>query len=415
MNDSIDQLIQVRFDALADPIDGRDWNEVLARARSGAITRRRRPPRRLAVAAAVATVVAASTAVAFGWPGRVVDFFQSPPAPQSVEHFFDTFNVAVPQGMSHATLGQAREVMTASFDANDIPPTNHPTEHTLYVAPRAGGGFCFLWTEAGGGCADPEDATAATTNPGARALGVDWFQGDYATVTDGYVRGDAQTVEARFADGTSVTLPVTWVSAPIDAGFFAYVVPSSHWTTSDALSSVVALDANGNVVGKDDIGVTKPLDQDVMQTLPDGTKYSLARRAQAAQATEPFDFNTTTGGHAYLWVMPRTGGGSCYLESTGAGGGFGCASPQELQQLPAINGGLQSNGVYFAQVKPGIAVVELRFADGASQRLTAVDGFVLGEVSPAGSTVVSAAALDQNGETVYTERLPQQYHRIIGG
>ena len=59
--------------------------------------------------------------------------------------------------------------------------------------------------------------------------------------------------------------------------------------------------------------MTKPLDQDVLQTLPDGTKYSLPRRAQAAQAREPFSFRTTSGGHAYLWVMPRTGGGSCYL------------------------------------------------------------------------------------------------------
>ena len=120
--------------------------------------------------------------------------------------------------------------MTATFDANNSPPTN-PTEHTLYVAPRTAGGFCFLWTDYGGGCADPEDAAAATTDPEARPLGVEWLAGDYATFTDGYVRGDAQTVEARFADGTSVTVPVTWVSAPIDAGFFAYVVPPAHQTT----------------------------------------------------------------------------------------------------------------------------------------------------------------------------------------
>ena len=159
---------------------------------------------------------------------------------------------------------------------------------------------------------------------------------DYATFTGGYVRGDVQTVQARYADGTKVTLPVIWVSAPINAGFFAYVVPSSHLTTSDALSSVVALDANGNIIGQDSIAATKPLDRSVLQTLPDGTKYSLPRRAQAAHAREVVNFHTATGSHVYLWVMRRAGGGHCYLYSSGAGGGFGCISPSEAADMPAI-------------------------------------------------------------------------------
>jgi hypothetical protein len=405
MTETTDQLIQARFDAVANAADG-DWSDVLTRAHRRAAPRRRQSTVRLALAAAVVVVALATSAVAVGWPGAVVDFFQAPPAPQSVAHFFDTFNADVPSNMNpNATVGEPREVMTATFDANSIPPANDPTTHTLYVAPRTEGGFCFLWTDYGGGCADPQDAAAATTSPGARVLGVEWLAGDYATFVDGYVRGDAQTVEARFADGTSVTLPVTRVSAPIDAGFFAYNVPSSHWTTSDALASLVALDANGNVVGQDDIGVTGPLDQDVMQTLPDGTKYSLPRRAQAALATEPFNFDTADGGHAYLWVMPRTGGGSCYLFGTGAGGGFGCPAPDQLASEPAINGDEYGNGIYFAEVKPGIAALELEFTGGGSQRLNVVDGFVLGEISPAGSTLSAVVALDQSGNTVFTQRL----------
>jgi hypothetical protein len=417
MTETIDQLIQARFDAVANQVDDSAWSDVLARSRSAQPRRRKARgrrsalPVRLALAGGVLVVALVASAVALGWAGTVVDFFKARPAPESVKQFFDAHKTVLPRGLNPNTkLGRPRMVMTATFDANNSAPTN-PAQHTLYVAPTETGGFCYLWTDYGGSCADAEDASAATTNPGARPLGVEWLAGDYATFTDGYVRGDVQTVEARYADGTSVTLPVTWVSAPINAGFFAYVVPSVHQTTSDALSSVVALDANGNVIGQDNNGVTKPLDESVLQTLPDGTKYSLPRRADAAQATEPFNFDSATGGHAYLWVMPRTGGGSCYLYSSGSGGGQGCISQQELQQLPPVNGGLDANSnVYFAQVQPDVATVELRYADGTSQRLTPVDGFVLaavtsGQANAAGTPPVAAVGLDQNGKVIGTQQL----------
>ena len=417
MTETIDQLIQARFDRVANQVNDSEWQDVLARARPIQPTRRKvrarwsGPPMRFALAGAVAVAALAASAVAFGWPGTVVDFLKARPAPESINQFFDAHNAALPRGLNPNTkLGQPREVMTATFDAYNSPPTN-PTLHTLYVAPTETGGFCYLWTDYGGGCADAENAAAATTDPGARPLGVEWLAGDYATFTDGYVRGDAQTVQARFADGTKVTLPVTWVSAPINAGFFAYVVPSAHQTTSDALMSVVGLDANGNVIGQDNIGVTKPLDQSVLQTLPDGTKIDLPRRAQAAQAREIINSHLTKGSHAYLWVMPRTGGGSCYLFSYGAGGGQGCTSPYWLSREPTVNGGVYGNGsFYFAQVKPSIAAVELRFRNGQSERLTPVDGFVAMAITPGSaksgtSRLVSTVGLDRNGNVLTTQDL----------
>jgi hypothetical protein len=394
MTETIDQLIQARFDAVADQIDARDWGDVLARARRARPARRRRMPIRFALAGAVAVSALAASAAAFGWPGNVVDFFKARPAPESVKAFFAAHNVGLPRGVDPATqVGEPREVMTATFDADNLPARN-PTLHTLYVAPRTDGGFCFLWTEYGGGCADAEDASAAKTDPAARPLGVDWLANDYAGFTDGWARGDVRTVEARFADGRSVAIPVTWVSAPIDAGFFAYVVPSAHQTTADALSSVVGLDANGNVIGRGDIGVTPPLDRDVLQTMPDGTKYSLPRRAQASHARE-----VVRGSGLYLWVMPRTGGGTCYLYGTGDGGGQGCTSPYWLSHEPAVNGSLRGSA-YFAQVKPSVASVELRFANGTSERVTPSDGFVLAAIAPGRGRLRSAVGLDRNGKVL---------------
>jgi hypothetical protein len=418
MTETIDQLIQARFDAIANPLHDANWNDVLARA--GRVDRRRRGPARIALAAAVVVVAATITAVALGWPGTVIDFFKAPPAPESVKAFFAGHNSPFPSGVNPETrLGQPRQVMTATFDANHLPPT-HPTLHTLYVAPRTGGGFCFVWTMDGGSCADPEDPVKARTDPAARPTGLTWLENDYVGVVDGWVRGDAKTVVAHFADGTTATIPITWVSAPVDAGFFAYVVPPAHLTRADALTAIVALDADGTVVSRQPFELTKPLDEDVLQTLPDGTKYSLPRRAQAARAREPFSFRTTSGAHAYLWVMPRTGGGSCYLFGTGAGGGFGCWTPRELSQIPAINGGVYGNGsFYFAQVRSGIARVELRYANGRIERLTPVDGYLLHQIPPAyrkaDARLVATVGLSRSGRRVFTQRLETRFRCVTPG
>lgn len=394
MTETIDQLIQARFDAVARSNDDASWGDVLARA--GNVGRPRRAPARIALAVAAVVLAATVTAVALGVPGRVVDFFKAPPAPQSVKAFFRGHNAAVPRGVNPmAGLGQPRKIMTATFDANHLPP-RRATLQTLYVASRTDGGFCFIWTGLGGSCADPEDPAKAGTDPAARPVGLDWLENDYAGFVDGWARGDAKTIEAQFADGTTTAIPVTWVSAPISAGFFAYVVPPSHLNRDDPLTAVVALDAAGKLVSRQPFALTKPLDEDVMQTLPNGRKLGLPRRAQAARAHELFSFHTSNG-RAYLWVMPRTGGGVCFLYDTGDGGGEGCPSRYWLSHLQAINGGA-INGVYFAQVKPNVATVELRFNNGRRERITPIDGFVLHRVP---SAPVSVVGLSRSGKAVF--------------
>src|SRR5207244_1089799 len=127
MTETIDQLIQTRFDRVASTLADGDWGDVLARAGKPG---RRQAPIRIALAAAVAAIAATATAVAFGWPQTVVDFFDAPPAPSSVNAFFGAYNLATPGGVNPETkLGQAREIMTATFDANHLRPT-HPTPHT---------------------------------------------------------------------------------------------------------------------------------------------------------------------------------------------------------------------------------------------------------------------------------------------
>jgi hypothetical protein len=407
MTETIERLIQARFKAVANPIDDGDWSDVLARM-AGRRARLAPVPRRAALVAAAAVLALVVAAVGFGWPQTFIDFFRSPPAPTNVKNWFGAENVSAPPGMSPGTIpGQARKIATATFDVNHLHAL-HPTTHTLYVAPRKGGGFCYLWTDASGGCLP---ATPPSNLKSMGPLGLDWFgsDGNYVVLASGWVRaGATKSVEARFADGTTATIPVTWVSAPVNAGFLVYPVPAAHRTRADALASVVALDANGNVIGRQEFPLTKPLDEDVLQTLPDGTKFSLPRRAQAARAHKIVSFRATDGSQVYLWVMPRTGGGVCYLYDQGQG----CLDPRFEPQMPTLNGGPQggagSRVLFFEQTKPDVAAIELRYQNGQSERLTPIDGFVLTEITPAhyrrGTRPAAAVALDRSGEAIYTQR-----------
>ena len=419
MTETIDQVIQARFDAVANPINDGNWDDVLARSLDGESAasrssiwrthRWRQVSTRVALVTAVVALVAVVTAVAFGWPQTITDFFTSPPAPAKVKNFFGAQNVSAPTGMNpQAIPGQTRKIATASFDADHFRPT-HPTIHTLYVAPTKEGGFCWLWTKASAGCL-PAAGTSKSKAMG--PVNLTWFSNDYPLITLGWIRtGAAKKVEAHFADGTIETIPVTWISAPINAGFLTYTVPPAHRNRADALKSVVALDGNGNVVGSQDFHLTRPVDQDVPQTLPDGTKVSLSRRAQAARARKIISFRATDGSKVYLWVMPRTGGGDCYLFNQGQG----CKIPRFVKQEPVFNAGLSGAATRIllsGHAKQQVATVELRYQNGESERLTPIEGFVLHEITPAhykrGTRLVAAVAFDRNGKAIYTEQFHPQ-------
>jgi hypothetical protein len=48
-----------------------------------------------------------------------------------------------------------------------------------------------------------------------------------------------------------VQVPIVWVSAPIDAGFFLYEVPRAHWQAGHRLSELVLEDVNGKELARD--------------------------------------------------------------------------------------------------------------------------------------------------------------------
>ena len=232
------------------PDDSRaDWADVLGRA--GVVRAARR--RRLALVAAFGA--AALAAVLVATPARalvrdVLPFWNQPSASQPDQRAFAEMNVGAPPGMSpDVVAGDTREVAHGTFGG---------MSRTLWVAPTKDGGFCFLWSPGGGGCNSGThrialgwtalSATRANVQ-GSQDAGFEWVTGFAMTPS-------VSDVVIRFSDGASVHPNVTWVSAPINAGFFAYDVPSNEQSTSDHVTEIDAYDSNGNLVKSDPIQPT---------------------------------------------------------------------------------------------------------------------------------------------------------------
>jgi hypothetical protein len=402
----------------------------------------RRVPARVALLAAVVALAAVVTAVAFGWPHRVVDFFSAPPAPAKVKNFVGFVAAVHSPGMSpRAIPGQTRKITTVRFNAPDCairagaratrctPGDVGPRLHTLYVAPTKSGGFCEVWTGFIGGCFS-EKTPPHPSGPLEIGVGPHLI---YGIVRSGATR----TVEARFADGSTATILPTWIGAPINAGFVAYPLPRGR---VHALRSVVALDADGRVIGKLSF---RPRSKQppshphpwISHTLPDGTGGVFPPDAEVAKARKIISFRATNGSKIYLWLIPLTGGGHCFI-SDGAHGldwsstlcnlGQGLTPREETSPYlgpsppypkPVFVGGYSggaSSVMFFGVAKPAVATVELRYQNGDRERLTPIDGYILHELAPAhwtpGTRLVAAVALNRNGKAISTERFlnPQE-------
>ena len=251
---------------------------------------------RIVAAVALAAASFAVAASAFGDP--IVDFFTADPAPERVVRDFASLGVGAPEGMDPGVIpGETRKAATVRL--NDA-------LHTLSVAPTRQGGFCTLWTRAGGGC-DRAGAVPLSVSYSARRRGLVQRDAPERFVFD-LVGGHAlakyvDEVQIRFANGDVARLAVTWVAAPIGAGFFLYDVPQEH-QREGAIEAVVGL-RDGDVV----VWHESPrLAGDVRVPAPDAV---LAKRKAVARIE-------TRSGPAILWTAPTRYDGHCaWLEYAG--------------------------------------------------------------------------------------------------
>jgi len=201
---------------------------------------RRRLRRRLALplAATIAVVVAAP---AFGLRGTLERLFSSgEPAPPPIQRSFASLDAGAPPGF--------RTGVAASETRKIVLPGNVG----LWIAPTNKGGFC-LFVEGGGGQCDAARALKfwPTFSIGGKFTHQGVIEGGPVLIDGSTTLGDAASVVVQFEDGTSVVIPVVWISAPIDAGFFAYSVPPSHLRVGARPKLLILRDANGKELRRD--------------------------------------------------------------------------------------------------------------------------------------------------------------------
>lgn len=242
MIDAIDTELRERFSPLADQTDDSDWLEV------------RRPRRRLRAPVAIAAALVLTVAVAapaVGLPGRIVRLFSdSKPAPPSVARSFTDFDQIVSADLAAAP----REVLTT--------PTGPGETATLWVAPTTTGGFCSLVklrlrngsSEGAGGACEAHS----------QRLSIDVIlHGPFSA--DGKVLGgpvliqglagqtSADSLRLEFEDGEAASIPLVWVSKPVQMGFFVYGVPRPHWRAGHLPTTLTLRAADGKELARHEI------------------------------------------------------------------------------------------------------------------------------------------------------------------
>jgi hypothetical protein len=351
-----DDLLTPRFAALAYPFDDSDWGDVVRRAHVPA-GKRRLPSRRrtLAVALLIAAAVVFLVAPALGIGPPALDFFAAKHAPKDVALDFERMNVGAPKGMSPGAIAsQTRLVKTYHLH------NGHPWP--LMVAPTRKGTFCFTFG-GGGGCSGrhvPTSHEQGDVDSGAIGLTIEGAF--HSTVLAGYVYDKRiAELQVRFEHGSPVSVPLVWVSPPIDAGFFFYDVSHAQ-RTHDRVVAVAALDEHGKELAR-----IASIFHPAFPWANPRNVADLARKHVILRS-----------GPVSIAIAPsRTGGNCWWLQGTAGTVGGGCAPPRYLTTPMA--GGLNHTTwtAFSAQLQPTVARVELRFQDGSRIELKPVEGFVL--------------------------------------
>jgi hypothetical protein len=381
-----DEMLAARFAALAtEPLEG-DWLAVQRRAWQG-----HRRKLTLMLAAALAAI-AAGSALALG--PRVVDFFSSEPAPGRIVRQLEDFKRS-------AALDWGDNVPVVASEARTIIDLVRPDGSSVYIAvapTTTGKGFCMVLTASGssGGtsgtdCNLPDELRRTPMQPGGASTGdpehpTGWE--DFA----GYVAAPGTDhVEIHYEDGSHEDVPVTWVSDPIDAGFFAFDPAAEHLAEGHRAVAVVAVDASGKALARtpftypdertrnnpwrippfSDLRWPPAIDQTTIRPLPIFGLPSWVEKVELGRGD---------GGFCFRVVTPPLG-----LRTDVSFGG-GCITPASSEPCCRLRywgptgeriDGRRTWGIGFTGIVPAGATVELRFEDGSRETVQPVERVIV--------------------------------------
>ncbi len=165
--------------------------------------RSRRKQLLLAAAIVASTLLVALPAVAAFT--SLIDFSSAPPAPSAVVKRFDDLQRQAPPNMDPRVIAnEARRL--------DLTTTGKPI--ALFLAPTRTGGYCFELAGYASGC------NADRTIPVGIGFAAQSLTDDQAIVYGSALDPAAVSVTIATREGGEQTVPLTRVTAPIDASFF---------------------------------------------------------------------------------------------------------------------------------------------------------------------------------------------------
>jgi hypothetical protein len=357
-----------------------------------------RGQRRLALAMATVTMLGVLVAApAFGLHRDVLDFLSSEPASERVQLEFARLDVMAPPGMRRGVIpGEARKVTEV---------TRRGKRHVLSVAPTTKGGYCFQWTNLFGSCYDPAEFAAVPRvgPPGdvdAHLLRAIFIADETVHLVGGHLRAaETERLELEYADGDRVEIPVTWVSEPIDAGFYLFDVPDEHRRPETRAEALIARKADGEVIAR----MAFPRAGARWEFDPETAAPDVAVLEQKRKLIE---ITTERGRTVTLWKAPSRHGGTCHwLTINGRPGPASDCPPGPVPgPKPVVGAGLLTGGgpvLFEGTVRDDVAVVELHFQDGAMEPVRPVEGRVLYEIGsahyPRGHRLERIVARDASG------------------
>jgi hypothetical protein len=351
----------------------------------------------LAIVSAFGLVIAA--AYALGHP--IVDFKTAPKGPRAVVNDFGSLKVGAPPGMAIGGLlpEEARRITSVLIDGK---------RHVLWIAPTKQGGYCDHWSGLIAECrADPQTVKRILFS---RLYSARQGEPERLVVGGSFVQSNATRLELVYQDGVAAEVPFVWVTEPIDAGFYLFQVPRSHWAAGRGPKGVRLFDEHGHLLASESTPYPGPhADSNLnLHKLAGYPPLSVPTGAIWSKRRQLFDLYADDGAHIGLWVAPSSSGRTCFWSNQTS-----ACPPSDREKHPrALQLGF-SGGAHVTiccNVRSDVSRVVARFEDGDRIELTPRESYLVWPIPsqhyPPGHRLEELIAFDAAGRRLGNERAP---------
>jgi hypothetical protein len=334
---------------------------------------------------------------------QVIDFLTASRAPKGVVNDFGRLQVSAFPAWAPGILPRQARIVTTVHSGG--------VTATLAVAPTRKGTYCDLWQLRGDA---PITATGVECLAARHASPLATFS--YSSLTPqlgidtlfGSVLRDNVAIRVNYKDGTSTEIDHTWVTKPIQAGFFFYTVPTNH-KTGPARPVSLTVSANGQLLAETPIADLTEASQTATHRDRFGQPIQTTPEVVWEKRRLLKTINEKNGTLVELWVTPSRRGTSrrCLVANPIYSGCIPSVLPGDPLQLQIFSGAATGTTLLFGQTAANIDRVKLVFSDGSSARVKTRDGLLLAALPSQsykrGHRLRATIGEDTHGHAVFTQ------------